>query len=164
MSEFDAFLEISGIWGEAEDKKFPGNIELISYQFGAQQQGTFGYGGGGGAGRVQFNDFTFKKRCDKASPSLFIHCAAGRHIPRATMRIRKASGEQEVFFKAEFTDVLVSGYRVDGVGQGSPIPTEAIQLNFDKLLLGYSRQMSNGVMSGFVEKFWSLKQNYGSPI
>ncbi|MCS7026204.1 MAG: type VI secretion system tube protein Hcp, partial [Bryobacteraceae bacterium] len=74
MAAFDAFLEIDGIKGESEDKQLRDHIELLSYSFGASQTGSFAYGGGGGTGKVQFVDFHFTKRCDKASPLLFLHC------------------------------------------------------------------------------------------
>ncbi|MBL8231250.1 MAG: type VI secretion system tube protein Hcp [Bryobacterales bacterium] len=164
MAAFDAFLELDGIKGETEDKQLPDHIELMSYSFGASQAGAFAYGGGGGAGKCQFQDFHFNKRCDKASTLLFLHCATGKHIKKATMKVRKASGKQEIYFKAEFTDVLVSSYTVSGQGSGDPIPTESISFNFDKLQLSYNLQKSDGTMAGFVDKFWSLKANQGSPV
>jgi type VI secretion system secreted protein Hcp len=164
MAAFDAFLEIDGIKGETEDKQLPDHIELLSYSFGASQAGAFAYGGGGGAGKCQFQDFHFNKRCDKASPLLFLHCATGKHLKKATMKVRKASGKQEIYFKAEFTDVLVSSYTVSGQGSGDPIPTESISFNFDKLQVSYNLQKSDGSMAGFVDKFWSLKANQGSPV
>ncbi|MBL8231251.1 MAG: type VI secretion system tube protein Hcp [Bryobacterales bacterium] len=160
----DYFLQIDGVKGESNDKQLPDHIELLSYSFGASQAGSFAYGGGGGAGKCQFQDFQFNKRCDKASPMLFLHCATGKHIKKATMKIRKASGKQEIFFKAEFTDILVSSYTVSGEGSGDPIPTESISFNFDKLQLSYNLQKSDGSMVGFVDKFWSLKANSGSPV
>jgi type VI protein secretion system component Hcp len=80
------------------------------------------------------------------------------------MKVRKASGKQEIYFKAEFTDVLVSSYTVSGQGSGDPIPTESISFNFDKLQVSYNLQKSDGTMAGFVDKFWSLKANQGSPV
>ena len=164
MASFDAFLEIEGIKGETEDKQLPDHIELLSYSFGASQAGAFAYGGGGGAGKCQFQDFHFNKRCDKASTVLFLHCATGKHIKKATMKVRKASGKQEIYFKAEFTDILVSSYTVSGQGSGDPIPTESISFNFDKMQISYNLQKSDGTMAGFVDKFWSLKANQGSPV
>ncbi|MBL8231252.1 MAG: type VI secretion system tube protein Hcp [Bryobacterales bacterium] len=164
MAAFDAFLELDGIKGETEDKQLPNHIELLSYSFGASQAGAFAYGGGGGAGKCQFQDFHFNKRCDKASTDLFLHCATGKHIKKATMKVRKASGKQEIYFKAEFTDILVSSYTVSGQGSGDPIPTESISFNFDKLQISYNLQKSDGTMVGFVDKFWSLKANQGSPV
>ena len=45
MAGFDAFLEITGIKGETEDKQLKDHIELMSYSFGASQAGRRRAGG-----------------------------------------------------------------------------------------------------------------------
>ncbi|MDX1981706.1 MAG: type VI secretion system tube protein Hcp [Bryobacteraceae bacterium] len=161
MSAFDAFLEIDGIKGETEDKALPGHIELLSYSFGASQTGSFSYGGGGGAGKVQMQDFHFTKRCDKASSDLFLHCATGKHIPKAELKVRKAGGEQHIYFKVTFEDILVSSQTVSGQGSGDPIPTESISFNFTKMTMHYATQDAKGKVGAFVSKFWDAKKNVG---
>jgi type VI secretion system secreted protein Hcp len=161
MAAFDAFLEIDGIKGETEDKQFKEHIELLSYSFGASQAGSFSYGGGGGAGKVQMQDFHFTKRCDKASPDLFLHCANGKHIPKAELKVRKAGGEQHLYFKVTFEDILVSSQTVSGQGSGDPIPTESISFNFSKMTMHYAQQDAKGKVGAFVSKYWDLKKNMG---
>lgn len=161
MSAFDAFLEIDGIKGETEDKALPGHVELLSYSFGASQTGSFSYGGGGGAGKVQMQDFHFTKRCDKASPELYLHCANGKHIPKAELKVRKAGGEQHIYFKVTFEDILVSSQTVSGQGSGDPIPTESISFNFSKMTMHYATQDAKGKVSAFVSKYWDAKKNVG---
>ena len=48
----DVFLKIADIPGESADSKHKGEIDVLSYSFGASQTGTMAYGGGGGAGKV----------------------------------------------------------------------------------------------------------------
>jgi len=160
MAAFDAFLEIEGIQGETEDKMFPKHIELLSYSFGASQAGSFAYGGGGTTGKVQFQDFHFTKRCDKSTPILYLHCANGKHITKAELKVRKATGpKQHVYCKATFKDVLVSSQSISGQGSGDPIPTESISLNFDTLVIAYGEQKADGSIAALVPKGWSLKKN-----
>ena len=45
----DMFLKLEGIPGESLDSKHSGEIEILSYSWGASQMGTFAGGGGGGA-------------------------------------------------------------------------------------------------------------------
>ncbi len=161
MSVFDAFLEIEGIKGESGDKTLKDQIELLSYSFGSSQAGTMAYGGGGGAGKVQLQDFHFTKRCDKATAELFLACASGKHIPKAELKVRKAGGEQSVYFKATFEDILVSSQTVSGQGQGDPVPTESISFNFSKMTMHYAGQDTKGKVGAFVSKFWDLKKNAG---
>lgn len=161
MSAFDAFLEIDGIKGESQDKSLKDHIELLSYSFGASQAGSMAYGGGGGAGKVQMQDFHFNKRLDKASSELFLACASGKHIPKAELKVRKAGGEQSIYFKATFEDVLVSSQTISGQGSGDPIPTESISFNFSKMTLHYADQDAKGKVGAFKSKFWDLKKNAG---
>lgn len=161
MSALDCFLEIDGIKGESNDKQLKDHIELLSYSFGANQGGTMAYGGGGGAGKVSLQDFHFTKRCDKATPDLFLACSNGKHIPKAELKVRKAGGEQSIYFKATFEDVLVSSQTVSGQGSGDSIPTETISFNFSKLTMHYAGQDAKGKVGAFVSKFWDLKKNAG---
>ena len=159
MASFDAFLEIDGIKGETEDKQLPNHIELLSYSFGASQAGAFAYGGGGGAGKCQFQDFHFNKRCDKASTDLFLHCATGKHIKKATMKVRKASGKQEIYFKAEFTDILVSSYQTGGHGASGELPMDQFALNFAKIEYAYKVQDAKGGLGAAIKAGYDLKKS-----
>ena len=58
----DFFLKIDGIPGESADSKHKDEIDVISWSWGANQTGTMSYGGGGGAGKVNFQDFSFTMR------------------------------------------------------------------------------------------------------
>lgn len=161
MSAFDAFLFIDGIKGETDDKMFPGQIELLSYSFGATQAGSFQYGGGGSTGKVSFQDFHFSKRCDDATPHLFHATCSGKHIPKCELSLRKATGDggQQVFYKVTFEDVLLSSQTVSGQGSGDPIPTESISFNFAKMIMAYGKQDSKGKVGALVPKGWDQKKN-----
>jgi type VI secretion system secreted protein Hcp len=77
MAAVDYFLKIDGIDGESQDAKHKNEIDLESFSWGATQGGTMAFGGGGGAGKVQMQDFHFVMRVNKASPKLFLACANG---------------------------------------------------------------------------------------
>lgn len=76
----DLFLKIEGITGESRDARHKSEIELLSFGWGEQESGHAT--GGGGAGKVSFQDFQFTSRVNKASPHLFLACASGRHFPK----------------------------------------------------------------------------------
>src|SRR6266568_1136977 len=50
----DMFLKLAGIKGESLDHKHKDEIEVLSFSFGISQ--THAAGGGGAAGKVQFED------------------------------------------------------------------------------------------------------------
>jgi type VI secretion system secreted protein Hcp len=108
MAAVDYFLKIKGIEGEAMDKTHKNEIEIDSWSFGETNSGTHAGGSGGGAGKVQMQDFHFTMKVNKASPKLFLACASGEHIPDALLTCRKAGKEQQEILKNKFTDMLIS--------------------------------------------------------
>ena len=64
------FARIGTIKGESRDAKHKDEIEVLSWSWGLSQAGTMVHGGGGGAGRASFQDFSFTHYVDKASPVL----------------------------------------------------------------------------------------------
>ena len=154
----DYLLEIEGIKGESSDAKHKDTIEIESFSWGATQGTTRSAGGGGGAGKVQFQDFSFVKATDQSSPALFLAVATGRHIKKAVLFVRKAGGEQQEYMKVTLEDCLVSSFKATpqapGVGQ-----TESVSLDFAKITFEYRRQLPDGSLGGPVKTGYDLKAN-----
>ena len=154
----DYFLKIEGIDGESTDAKHKGEIEVESWSWGETQSGTMGKGGGGGAGKVDMQDFHFTMRINKASPTLMLNCASGKHISKATLVCRKAGGKQEEFLKLNFSDILISSFQTGG-SNGAEVPTDQVSLNFAKLEYEYLEQDAKGGTGKPVKVGWDLSKN-----
>src|SRR5262245_20985200 len=139
----DVFLKINGIEGESADDKHKNQIDVLSYSFGITQTGTMAYGGGGGAGKANFGDFSFMMRMNKATPKLMNAVATGCHIPDATLHCRKAGGKQEEYMTYKFYDLLVSSYQTSA---SSEEPTESISFNYSKMEMEYKLQDAKGTV------------------
>jgi len=150
----DYFLKIDGIDGESHDSKHKDEIDLMSWSFGASQMGTHSAGGGGGAGKVSMQDFSFTMHVNKATPKLFLACATGAHIKKAVLTCRKAGKEQQDFQKVTFTDLLVSSYHTSGSSEN---PIDNISLNFAKIEFEYKEQKADGTLGGAVKAGYDLK-------
>jgi type VI secretion system secreted protein Hcp len=159
MALVDYFLKIDGIEGESEDSKHKNEIQVESWSFGESQGGTMAFGGGGGAGKVQMQDFHFVMKVNKASPKLFLHCANGKHIPKAVLTCRKAGEKQQEFLKWTFSDLLVSSYQTSGSGMSDVVPTDQISLNFSKVEVEYKAQDKAGTLGGPIKAGYDLKKN-----
>ena len=159
MAAVDYFLKIDGIDGESQDAKHKGEIDLESWSIGASQTGTHSAGGGGGAGKVSFQDFHFVMKVNKSSPKLMLACASGEHIKKAVLTCRKAGKEQQEFLKITLSDVLVSSYQTGGSGHGDVVPTEQISINFTKIEQEYKEQKPDGSLGGAVTAGWDVKAN-----
>lgn len=154
----DFFLKIDGIPGESADAKHKDEIDVLSWNWGANQTGTMSYGGGGGAGKVNFQDFSFTMRMNKATPKLILACSNGEHIKTAIMVARKAGKEQQEYLTYRFYDLLVSSYSSGGAG-GDDIPIEQISFNFSKVTYEYKPQKADGTLDGAITAGWDLKKN-----
>jgi type VI secretion system secreted protein Hcp len=158
---FDAFMKLDKIDGESKDDSHGGEIDVLSFHWGVTQSGTAGAGGGGGGGKSSVSDFSFVKRIDKASPTLFQKCCTGEHIASGLLTLRKAGGTQLEYLKYTFTDLIVSGVRPGGSAQGSDdIPLEEVSINFAKCQLAYQPQGADGQADGGpVLGGWDLSKN-----
>ena len=159
MAIADYFLKLDGIDGESTDDKHKGEIDILSWSFGANQMGTHSGGGGGGAGKVSVQDLHVVLKVNKASPKLLLACCNGQHITKAILTARKAGKEQQEYLKITLSDVLVSSYTTGGSGGGDPIPTEQVSLNFAKIEMEYKEQKADGTLGGPIKTTWDLKAN-----
>jgi type VI secretion system secreted protein Hcp len=155
----DYFLKIDGVEGESTDEKHRGEIEVLSWSWGASNAGLHSTGGGMGAGKVQMQDFHFTMSVNKATPKLFLMCATGEHIKEAILTVRKAGTDAPVeYLKIKLTDVLVSSYQTGGSG-GGDVPMESFSLNFSKIEIEYTPQNADGTLAAPIKAGYDLKLN-----
>jgi len=144
----DYLLEIEGIKGESQDSKHKDTIEIDSFSLGLSHPGSFASGTGGSTGRSSFQDIHFTTRVNKASPTVALSCATGKHIGKATLYVRKATGPsgQQDYYKVELTDVLISSYQSGGHSGDDSIPVDQFSLNFAKIEFVYKPQTDKGAL------------------
>ena len=158
ISKVDIFLKLEGIDGETEDSKHKNEIEIQSFSWGVTNGGTFAAGGGGGSKHANFQDVSFTKLLDKASPKLFLASATGDHIKTGQFTFRKAGkteGQQE-YFKVKVSDLLISSYQVSDHA-GADLPAEQVSINFAKIEIEYKEQKADGTLLGAVNAGYDLK-------
>lgn len=152
----DFFLKLDGVEGESSDAKHKGEIEVLSFSWGASNQATFSSGGGGGAGKVNFQDLHITTNVNKSSPVLLKHCACGTHIKSAKLTARKAGTDQQEYYIVTLTDCMVSSYQT---GASSETPTDQFALAFAKIEFEYKPQDEKGGLGGVVKAGWNIKEN-----
>ena len=150
----DTFLKLGDIKGESKDSKHPGEIDVLSWSWGVSQTGTMSYGGGGGAGKANFQDLNFMHNVDKASPILMLKCATGEHIKEATLVSRKAGKTQQEYLIIKLNEILVTSVQPSG---SSEHPTESVSINFSKIQLDYKPQKEDGSLDGAVTFVYDIK-------
>jgi len=158
---FDTFLSIDTVTGEATQANHVGWIEVYSFSWGSSNPTTVSAGSGGlAAGKVSISSFNVMKKTEASSCTLFAACCAGQHFPTATVEMSKAtgtSGQQQVYLKYTFTDVMVESVQWSGSTGGDDTPTESLSLAFGKVAIDYSKQGdADGTMTPAGNASWDL--------
>ena len=131
----EAFLRLDGIPGESRDARFKDTIDVLAFSWGVSAAGT----------RPAFQNFSFSKRVDQASPLLLQRVAAGQVIPRATLSVRDA-GKPQDFLVYCLTDVRVTELATSG-SAGDDRPAEQVALSYGTIFETYRKQNPDGTLS-----------------
>jgi type VI secretion system secreted protein Hcp len=157
----DMFINMGAtIKGESRDKAQgpKGDIDILAWSWGMSQSGTTHMGGGGGAGKANFQDISFTKYVDSASNALMTALAKGSHIPKVELLVRKAGEGQQKYIHFTLEEVLVTSLSTGGSG-GEDRLTENVTLNFGKVKFDYTPQDSKGVVAGDKTFAWNIAEN-----
>jgi type VI secretion system secreted protein Hcp len=156
----DMFIKIGDIKGEAKDAKHKGEIDILAFSWGLSNSGTTHMGGGGGSGKVNVQDLSITKYVDSASSVLIQNGCSGKHIPEATLVVRKAGGDKALeYMTYKLSDVLITSVSTGGSG-GEDRLTENVTLNFAKFEFTYKQQNKAGGQDGGDKKAgWNIAEN-----
>jgi type VI secretion system secreted protein Hcp len=156
----DMFLKLEGkgLEGESKDHAHGGEIDVLAWSWGASNSGTAHVGGGAGAGKVNVQDLSFTKFIDKSSTELMLSCCNGKHIPSATLTVRKAGEKPLEYLIITMQDVLVTSVSTGGSG-GEDRLTENVTLNFSKVKVNYTEQTEKGGAGAKPQMGWDIAAN-----
>ncbi|MBM4037671.1 MAG: type VI secretion system tube protein Hcp [Planctomycetes bacterium] len=157
---FDAFLQIDKISGESQDERYEDSIEVLSFSWGVRQPSA-GQGAGGRGERCDFDNFTFTKTVDRASPLLAMACASGKRHAFAQLVLHRATGEKQGYYGMELRDVVIASVRMEGDPKGhGGLPIETVSLSFSKIIWHYVlTDKQTGKPGGSVVGSWDLAAN-----
>lgn len=154
----DMFIKIGDIAGESKDHKHKESIDVLAWSWGASNSGTAHLGGGQGSGKVNVQDLSFTKYIDKSSPELFLHTCNGKHIPKATLTVRKAGDKPVEYLTITMEDLMITSLSTGGSG-GEDRLTENVTLNFAKIKVLYKEQTTSGAVGATPETGWNILEN-----
>lgn len=119
------YLEIKGVAGDVTDRKYEGQIAVLSYDL------TPAPGGGG--------SMTLTKYVDSSSPILTLLAATGEAIRRAILRgVESTDGKKDSKLTIDMRDVLISSVHISGNSTGGPL--ESVSMNFAKMTQKYQSE------------------------
>jgi type VI secretion system secreted protein Hcp len=133
----DCFLKIEGIKGEAQDKDHKGEIDVMSWNWGASNSLTTG------ANLGHAHDLRFTKRSDKSTPQLYAKAISpGAKGVKATLVCRKSGEKPLDFMTITMEETFIASVSTGHSDHGPP--TEEITLNFGKVTVEYKEQTDKG--------------------
>jgi type VI secretion system secreted protein Hcp len=133
----DLFLRITTLTGESAATGHVGDIDLLSFSWGASNSGTKG----------NAQDLNVTKRTDKTSPPLMLAVFTGTHYSTVTLFVRNQGANPLDFFKITLTDVTISSYQVSSASANDGM-FENISLHFATVKLDYQPQNPDGTANG----------------
>jgi type VI secretion system secreted protein Hcp len=154
----DMFLKLESVEGESADSVHGGEIDLLSWTFAAAQTASSHSGGGAGAGCVGFTDLVLTKKPDRSSPTLFLLCCKGMHIPKGQLTVRKAGGDALEYMVVQLEEVFVTGYRTNG-SDGQDQMLEEISLSAKRVGIVYTPQLADGTGGASIGRGWDIGSN-----
>lgn len=154
----DMFLDIEGVKGESLDRTHKGKIDILAWNWGLTNTGTFHQGHGGGGGKASFQNLAIKKYIDAATPELMRSCANGKHFEKGKVIVRKAGEHPLEYLIIDLEHVFVASYSTGSRG-GEERPTEDIALNFAKVKVEYATQTDKGGKGTPHVFTWNISAN-----
>ena len=157
----DMFLKLESIPGESKDKTYKEHIEILSFSFGAIQQGAYSTGTGGGAGKAHIHEPQFTHYFDKASTTLLQMCVTGKHIGSGEFIARRAGadGKPQPYINLKFEDMIVSSVQTHAQSGSDDRMTETFSLNFKKFEIVYTVQDNTGAPQKSNPVKYNLQEN-----
>lgn len=156
---WDAYLKIEGLSGESLKEGHEGEIEVIGFSFGAQNQSSVGIGSGGGAGVVSLGGMSIMKKTEAGSAELFQYICTGEHFPSAVLTMYKSGGSAGplAYLTMEFEELYPVSINWSGSQGGDDVPSENVTFDFGKVTFTYSEQNSDGTKGGDHVGSWDVR-------
>lgn len=118
-------LEVDGPGG--------GDAPILAYSGGISNSGTLHMGGGGGAGKANFQDISVTMVSSILSMAFLKSTAQGTHFPE--MRLKFYSNTKKLYYQITIQEVLVSSVSFGSSCGSNPCAdqTENVSFNFAKI-------------------------------
>lgn len=155
------FLKIESIPGESTVTGHVNEIDVLSYSTGASNSSTQ-FGGGGGSGKVNFQDLSLTKFVDGTSPALLLACASGQHFPSVELKgARRKNGTLQDYLTVKLSNVIVTSVSSGG-SAGDQRLTENISINFTKIEFTVRKLNPDGTLGAPATMTWNIATNTGT--
>ena len=110
-------------------------------------------------GRARFQEMTFTKAIDAATPILYAQCSAGTSLGDAKLQVGRINGGKYVsIMTITLSESMISQISTGGFGDGKT-PMDTFTINFTKVTMEYVAQTITGAAGGKTQFGWDLTTN-----
>jgi type VI secretion system secreted protein Hcp len=155
----DYYLKLDQIDGEAADSNFKGQIQILSWSWGASQVSSVAGSGGSGAGKADLSDLSITTNFDKATPKFFNSIVIGQHIKTGTMSAVKSGAKGKPYLKVDFKELFVTSLQISA---SSEVPTISVSFTYNEIKIDYSAQNEDGNLESTGPVTYNQKENVAS--
>lgn len=154
---FQYFLKLDGVAGESIDAKFPNQIEVFSFSFGASNPEAVGAVGTGA--KVDLSSLSLQTAVSKASPHLLLACEQGKVLKSGVLTGVNTGGTSSVpVVQLTMSPVVVDSISYGGA-EGGGTPSESISLSYNTLKFTYWPTTTTGAQGTAVTTGWDASKN-----
>lgn len=153
-----AYIKFDGVDGECVKKGHEKWSELQSFSQSVHKIGSGATGVARRRGTPELDDLQCVKLMDKSSPKLAESVCNGKVYPKVEITVTTSTTDasEEVFYKYELKNVMVTGYSVSGGSQD--VPSEHFSLNFEEIKVTYTEMDKEGKKKGNVQYGWKVAE------
>jgi type VI secretion system secreted protein Hcp len=152
------FLKIDGIQGDSTERAHAGEIQLLSWNWGASIIGPGAPAAGGGTGKPSVAEFSFTASTSQASPQLFQALTTGKVFATATVTGVRTLNQPVTLLEIVFTKVLISSYRISDAA-GAEQPIDEVALKSSQVRYTYTPRKADGSAAAPVAVGLDLETN-----
>jgi len=158
------YMKFGDVKGESTEGKHKDWINIESCSFGVVRSGTGAATSGAGGsttGHAMFQDVSFHKPVDKATPLLFKHACKGLHAKEVCVDFTETNEKGEVMhMQLKLYDAIVSSQSISGQGHGGHThPTESLTLNFHKIWMSDAPKKTGSGLAAAVKYGWDVRKS-----
>ena len=157
---YDAFLKLDGVTGESQKQGHTGEIDLMSFSWGASNSSSVGTGTGVSVGKVSVSDFSIMKSTDSSSPPLFQKCCDGTVIATGVVTLQRQTNQgAQAYLVYNFQNVYVTSVQWSGSGAAGDAPAESLTFCFEVGTVDYTPQLDDGTAGDAIHGGWNVGTN-----
>ena len=151
------YIKIDKIDGESKDVNRQNWIDAYAYSGGCSQSGTFHAGGGGGAGKANFQDYTFTICMDKSVNAMKVALAKGTHIQNVTVEFVKGNNDL-LYSSIKMEEVLITSI-IEGASTDINKININVSFNYAKVTCKYFLLNEKGQLIEGPTFSWNVAGN-----